>query len=97
VVQLSDSTSTTSSTLAATATAVKSAYDLANNALPKAGGTLTGNLQLDTGVALVFEGTTADAFETTLTVADPTADNTLTLPNKSGTVAVLSDLNDGTY
>jgi hypothetical protein len=96
-VQLTDSTSTTSSTLAATATAVKSAYDLANNALPKAGGTLTGNLLLDTAVAIIFEGTTADAFETTLTVADPTADNTLTLPNKSGTVAVLTDLNDGTY
>jgi hypothetical protein len=97
VVQLTDSTSTTSSSLAATATAVKSAYDLANNALPKAGGTLTGNLLLDTAVSIVFEGTTADAFETTLTVADPTADNTLTLPNKTGTVAVLADLNDGTY
>jgi hypothetical protein len=34
VVQLSDSTSTTSSVLAATPTAVKSAYDLANAALP---------------------------------------------------------------
>lgn len=35
VVQLSDSTSTTSSVLAATPTAVKSAYDLASAALPK--------------------------------------------------------------
>ena len=43
-VQLSDSTSTTSSTLASTPTAVKSAYDLANAALPKAGGTMTGAL-----------------------------------------------------
>jgi hypothetical protein len=34
-VQLSDSTSTTSSVLAATPTAVKSAYDLANGAIPK--------------------------------------------------------------
>jgi hypothetical protein len=41
-VQLSDSTSTTSSILAATPTAVKAAYDLANAALPKAGGTMTG-------------------------------------------------------
>jgi len=32
-----------------------------------------------------------------LTVADPTADNVVTLPNKTGTVAVLTDLNDGTY
>lgn len=35
VVQLSDSTSTTSSILAATPTAVKAAYDLANNAVPQ--------------------------------------------------------------
>lgn len=46
VVQLTDSTSTTSSTLAATATAVKSAYDLANAALPKSGGTMTGYITL---------------------------------------------------
>ena len=44
---ITDSTSTTSSTLAASATAVKSAYDLANAALPKAGGILTGGLQLN--------------------------------------------------
>lgn len=35
-----------------------------------------------------FEGTTADAFETTLTVEDPTADVTITLPNGSGQVMV---------
>lgn len=46
VVQLSDSTSTTSSTVAATSTAVKSAYDLANAALPKSGGTMTGAITL---------------------------------------------------
>jgi hypothetical protein len=40
----SDSTSTTSSTTAASSTAVKSAYDLAALALPKAGGTMVGNL-----------------------------------------------------
>jgi hypothetical protein len=36
--------------------------------------------------AFVFEGATADAYETTLTVVDPTADRTITLPNVSGTV-----------
>jgi hypothetical protein len=46
IVQLSDSTSTTSSVLAATPTAVKSAYDLANAAVPKSGGTMTGFLTL---------------------------------------------------
>ena len=35
-----------------------------------------------------FEGTTADAFETTLTVVDPTADRTITLPNATGTVTL---------
>ncbi len=97
IVQLSDSTSTASSTVAATSTAVKSAYDLAAAALPKAGGTMTGTLELGTGVNVVFEGATADGFETTLTCADPTADRTITLPNRDGTVAVTADLDDGTY
>lgn len=35
---------------------------------------------------LIFEGTTVDDFETTLTLVDPTADRTITLPNVSGTV-----------
>jgi len=39
--------------------------------------------------SIVFEGATADAFETTLTVVDPTADRTITLPNTTGTVAIL--------
>ena len=43
-VQLSDSTSTTSSILAATPTAVKSAYDLANAAIPKTLTTTTGDI-----------------------------------------------------
>jgi hypothetical protein len=97
IVQLSDSTSTSSSVLAATSTAVKSAYDLANAALPKAGGTMTGPLELGTGVSIVFEGATGDAFETVLTCADPTADQQITLPNLTGTVALTSQLDDGTY
>jgi hypothetical protein len=35
--------------------------------------------------SLVFEGATADAFETTLSVVDPTADRTVSFPNVSGT------------
>ena len=42
--------------------------------------------------SVIFEGSTADAFETTLTVVDPTADRTITLPNSSGTVALTSDI-----
>ena len=43
-------------------------------------------LILNTAMTLRFEGATADAHETTLTVADPTADRTISLPNASGTV-----------
>ena len=35
---------------------------------------------------IIFEGSTADSFETTLAVTDPTADRTITLPNATGTV-----------
>lgn len=43
--------------------------------------------------SFTFEGSTADANETTLTVVDPTADRTITLPNATGTV-VLKDTTD---
>ena len=39
-----------------------------------------------TDSSIVFEGATADAFETTLTVVDPTADRTITIPNETGTL-----------
>ena len=91
IVQLSDSTNTTSSVLAATPTAVKSAYDLAALALPKAGGTVTGELLIGSAGTLVFEGSTDDGNEITLAVADPTADRTITLPNVTGTVVTTGD------
>ena len=50
---------------------------------------VTLNIQEDGKI--VFEGATADAFETTLTVVDPTADRTISLPNSTGTVVVTSD------
>ena len=39
---------------------------------------------------IVFEGATDDANETTLTVIDPTADRTISLPNETGTVLLKS-------
>ena len=51
------------------------------------------NLYVGTGGNIQFEGGTADAYETTLTVTDPTADRTITLPNATGTV-VLQDSTD---
>jgi hypothetical protein len=40
---------------------------------------------------ITFEGATADAYETTLTVVDPTADRTITLPDVTGTVVTSGD------
>jgi len=42
------------------------------------------------GSSITFEGATADSFETTLQVTDPTADRTITFPDATGTV-VLAD------
>jgi hypothetical protein len=39
--------------------------------------------------SIVFEGSTADEYETTLTITDPTADRTITFPNLTGTVSLL--------
>lgn len=50
--------------------------------------TITGAVFNDGSV--VFEGTTADAFETTLAITDPTADRTITFPDSTGTVALTS-------
>ena len=41
------------------------------------------------GDGIYFEGSTADGNETRLTVVDPTADRIITLPNVTGTVAIL--------
>jgi hypothetical protein len=41
---------------------------------------------------IVFEGSTDDAFETTLTVVDPTADRTVTIPNVDGTLITTGNL-----
>ena len=55
------------------------------------GGTMTGNFNLGEDADIVFEGATDDAHETTLTVADPTADRTITFPNVTGTVVTTGD------
>lgn len=41
---------------------------------------------------ITFEGSTANDFETSLTVTDPTADRTITFPDATGTVALLTSL-----
>jgi hypothetical protein len=89
--KVSDSTSTTSATTIASSTAVKSAYDLAAAAVPASGGTVTGNLEIGNTGSLSFEGATADGFETTIAVTDPTADRTITLPDTTGTIVTTGD------
>jgi len=55
------------------------------------GASTTVDLLLDQGANLIFEGNLANAYETTLTVAEPTADRTITLPNQSGVLATEGD------
>jgi hypothetical protein len=52
------------------------------------GGTTTqvNTVTMNAANALIFEGATADDYETTLTITDPTADRTITLPNETGTI-----------
>ena len=46
----------------------------------------TSTVTLGAGADIIFEGTTNDGFETTLTVTDPTADRVVTLPNATDTL-----------
>ena len=48
--------------------------------------------QTAAGSPLVFEGATADAYETTFAITDPTADNTITFPDASFTVPTAGGL-----
>ncbi len=102
-VQLTDSVSDNSTTTAATPNSVKTAYDLANTAnttanaaLPKAGGTLTGDLLLDNQTDLRFGEATANgtnyvAFQAPSTIA---SNVTWTLPSADASTsgyALISD------
>ena len=55
------------------------------------GGAVTDNDITLNGANLIFEGYQANAFETTLTAVEPTADNTVSLPNQSGVLATEGD------
>jgi len=54
------------------------------NAHTFSSGTSTSGITIGAN-GITFEGATADAHETTLTVADPTQDNTITIPNETMT------------
>ena len=52
--------------------------------------TLTVNATLQGASPLTFEGGTADGYETTFAITDPTADRTITFPNLTGTVSLIT-------
>ena len=72
-------TSLTSTTLVGSTTVRVGAADAANGLLLNSSG-------------ITFEGSTADDFETTLSVTDPTADRSIVFPDAGGTVALLTSL-----
>jgi len=55
------------------------------DALTFASGTSTSGMQIG-GTGIVFEGATADAYETTLNIAEPSQDNVITIPDTSMTL-----------
>jgi len=59
-------------------------------AVTTSGATTNNDITLD-GADIIFEGALANAYETTLTVAEPTADRIVTLPDQSGTLAMDGD------
>ena len=64
IVQLTDSTTSTSVTTAATSNAVKTAKDVADAALPKAGGTMTGAITLPADPTLALQASTKQYVDT---------------------------------
>jgi cytoskeletal protein CcmA (bactofilin family) len=52
--------------------------------------TTVDTVTMEASNAIIFEGATADANETTLSIIDPTGDRTINLPNVSGTIPVLA-------
>jgi len=70
---------------------MRKAMEYDEQKLSSLGGTMTGHLTMGEDQTIIFEGATDDAYETTLTVTDPTADRTVTLPNVTGTVVTTGD------
>ena len=91
-----DNFATDSATAAASQQSVKAYVDTADALKANlASPTFTGTVNLGTVSSftttghIAFEGSTDDGFETGLDVTDPTADRTVTLPDATGTVALL--------
>jgi hypothetical protein len=77
--------------IVADSTTVTSNVTITGN-LSVTGTTTTNNVELiETSNGIVFEGTTANDFETTLKAIDPTADRLIQLPDIDGTVVTTGD------
>ena len=59
-------------------------------AVTNAGAVTSNDITLN-GANLIFEGYQENAYETTITVAEPTGDRTITFPDARGDVAMLGD------
>ena len=79
-------TLTGTSGIVASATDVIEGITLLNTDLT----TISTDNHIFSGGSIIFEGATDDGFETTLAVTDPTADRTITLPNATGTVSLIT-------
>ena len=87
----------TASTIAGLTSLTSTTVTGSTNVISGAAGSANSITLGSTGI--IFEGTTADANKTTLNVTDPTGTRSITLPNASGTVALLSSIsvaNSGT-
>lgn len=83
----------TGDTLRAAGTKINANFSELYTLLGGSADTLSSQISLGTD-GVIFEGSSADAFETTLKVENPTSsDKTITLPNATGTV-VLKDTTD---
>ena len=58
---------------------------------PLTGAVTSSGIQLTTNGTVIFEGSADDAHETTLTVINPTADRTISIPNVTGTLVTSGD------
>ena len=85
---LTDSTSSTSTTTAATPNSVKTSFDLANAALPKAGGTLTGDLTIPDKIIHSGDTNTFIRFPAADTFSVDTAGSERMRIDSSGNVAL---------
>lgn len=86
--QLANSSLTVGSTsiaLGATASTIAGLTALTATTLYSGAADAANSIAIASG-NIVFEGSTANGYETTLTATDATADRTLTLPNESGTI-----------